>query len=518
MEFLPEEGDESGDLSERKGSDEFVRPKAPSWAEEALGYAETPSSLEVASGFEHMGWEAKARELVRIQAFESVRRRSFGREILKSYTQWSALNTMLEASCVEVALMRRLVVKKTRMEEAYGAALADFKEPAKLKKTNIGVACAKAATAAAERYALSKRLRGSMEALSAIEQKTNEIARAVREGGEAALGRASATARAVEWLFDRYVAAAAQIHAENRNGDLERSAVDMWLSDAQYRVGAAILESEWCGCSSKLSQLFRQAKIVEVERRKEIQLAERALLDACAATSKGYEVEHADLKTNDDFEADVADQLKDGAESIAAERRRDALGDRAAHSQDAEAQEEDVVLPAPLQSPLVLVAKLVLRRKDGAVLQSGKRWRRSLVVATADRHLHAFDIPDGLAVSAADDAFANVVNASTEEFLAAAHARAPKDPIKPSLSVDLEKSVCHFMPALTADAHLDLLETVTALGAKKILGKKHTRRIALKALSPNASATSSSAGPPGELRELAAHAAAAHLYPTQPPV
>ncbi|KAJ8604001.1 hypothetical protein CTAYLR_003339 [Chrysophaeum taylorii] len=371
---------------------------------------------------------------------------------------------MLEASRGELASLRRVIARKVKIEEQYSALLSDFRR-------EKGRVCEAEVAAGQARAEMARSLREAGN-VSNVESRLVGTWRALRDRGEATIGRASAVARVVERLFDKYVAAAAQVHAETR------TSCDMWLADAQYRVAAAVLETAWRAFSEELGNLFRVAKAAEIEARRTLFAATTALADACHAAG----AQRVDLGEEPDYEAVANSDLGARATDLAARRRLQAPRGQA-EDQAADPPVDDVTLGPPVYSPLVVAARVLDRRRDGPVVISpGKRWRACLVVVTADKFLHAFDLPPDDAAAAEkkktiDDAFDDVVATGTDDFLGAADARSPKDPLKPAVSVDLTNS-CLLLP--TTEGPLDIVETIVNVGAKKLLGKTQTRKTTLR--------------------------------------
>lgn len=476
MELLPEEGDEAGDLcgsfedelvEEENGWSKVEGSEAVVESCSAIGDAAEKEDAEVSSSknaFESMSWEAKSVELMRVQAFESVRRRCFGLEMLRSYTQRGALESVLESRSKEAALARRLAARKSKIEEAYGEALGELGVLGEEKLPWSTALCEVERGRGTRRLESALRLRREgLARASRLDVALNDTLRELRDVGEQALGAASAAARCVERLFEAYVAAAAATHGAARG--LGPSA-DMWLADARYRAAAAVLETAWRRCSADLANVFAKAKGLAVDSRAELRAARAALADACELELPGEQ--------NDDAAA-VAAVLKERAADLAKQRRRAAGAPDIAPDAPQATPPDDLSLDGPLVSPLVLDVRLVDRRHQGL---GTKSWRPCLLVVTADKFLHAFDLDARDPPSNVDAAFDHLVADYARALLA--HRDTPDLPLKPSLSVDLAKCAILPYPPATPHSHLDLVETVQNVGPKKIIYKTQVRKVCLK--------------------------------------
>jgi len=570
-------------ISQPSMSSEWVVPQTVNDAATDGKEEKVPNGSDITgiNPFTSIEWETKSEELVSIQAFETVRRRSFGKEMLQCWTHWAALDSMLERTVGEVVTARRLVQKKIEVEESYAAGLVQVKLVASEAKRDFPrlsdvatgsmqeataaqttstepfpsevawAACGIQASAATEQAQAVRELKeGCLGSLNALEARAMSTSRDLRREGESALALASAAARGVEKLFDAFVACAAAIHADARSLDpsLDRSHADLWLADAQYRLAADGLQAAWRRSSSRLAILFKEARLLEIDRRAFLSKAYNLTVASTAATRggkanwipyKAWSLRDQEVSNPELLAKHVDAIIKAKADALAADRRRaflkrwqqhhhnedeDSGGSRADSSASSsteeittnstngeeersvpeyknvaskaeEAQDKketeqqlDLSLAMPLASPLVVRAAILERRREGvAVINPNKRWRRCVIIITADRFLHAFDCDE--AAQDTDAAFDLLAAQAIDSFLEAALAHHAKPtPLKPALSIDLSASNIQDEEALGAGQNatgisrnksninqLHITETVMNIGARKLLGKNQIR-------------------------------------------
>ena len=480
----------------------------------------SPPPAPEADAFAAAGWEAKAAALERASAFESARRRAFGRELLDHYTRWGALDRVLQRAVREVGSLRRFVGRKVDVEDAYGAALADFRRfPGELRAEGplreADCAVAQRLAAANGRAAdchgrLAAALRDrALGPLSKLEARLVVASRELRQRGDAALKAASGAARRVEALFDAHVAAGAA--ARRRHGARRAARVgpvrDVWLSAAQYAAALGALGATWAACRGDLDGLLAAAARLEAERRALERAVAAAVVDAqrdCVAALPGAlaapEVDAAARRDPPpDDAADVAAEVRALATRLAAERKRaalapaagapaaaapppaaadapgaaaDAAADAAAAAAPPAAADGAAEPPPPADaaaSPLLVAAALGERR-------TLRGWRPCVVGVTGDSYAHVWDAPGG----AGDARAALAALAAPGDDRArgtSLHAlfAAPTPPLHPALSLDLLQT-----RAAAAGDVLELAETVLSSGAAALFAKTTQNKLALR--------------------------------------
>ncbi|KAJ1461818.1 hypothetical protein M885DRAFT_558257 [Pelagophyceae sp. CCMP2097] len=507
-----------------------------------------------------VGWGARSAELLRVQAFESVRRRAFGRELLASYTHWAALDAMVRRSTRQVAAARKFFQKRLEAEQAYAKALAEMERlPLEMRAEAIDVGggarlgaddeametvvppsvaelCAAQQRAAGVHALFAKTVKeGCLDVLHHLEGKATAAAKHLRKAGDAALARAGKAAKAVEVLFEAYVATAAESHA-NADGGVRSASRDMWLADAQYRVGAALLNAAWAECAAQLAALFAGAQALEVERRATVHDVEQLFVDSQRGcwVALGATLDGAAAAVTAEAPADagavgraVGAELRATAAQLTAQRRAAAMAggadstggadardvvDRAvqaerqdvhraaAEAADPEAGDLPEALPSlgsPLVSPLVLESLVVARQVSNTL--GVQLWRTCLAVATADGFVHIYDAADVAGDVDAETAFAAV--APTQPRPAAfSLARALRGeaggaradaPLRPTLSIDLAATSSERQSApVQRGGSLVCVEAIAHVGARAVFNKQHLRTVRLAAHAKHAPAFS----------------------------